>query len=339
MQKIILITLITLNILVAGQQRWADLGNFTLSNGQVIENCQVGYRIYGSADFSSRPVIVVPTWFGGTSAHIGNLAGPDNLFDSTRFTIIAMDALGNGVSSSPSTSATQREDAFPQFTIEDMVKSQHQALTQTLRLNHVFAFVGGSMGGMQVFQWLVSYPDFMDKAVSYVGAPWSSSYGRLVWQAEAAAIEHGLACGQDSLEIAGQVALIQILNAYTPGYRNRMTPAEDAETFSRDYLERFMKNFRVYDWYRQIQAMLAMDVTAAFNGSKSKAVASVKAETLIIVSLQDHLVPPGPAQEWASLADVPPEIFDNDCGHLAPGCEKDRFIRVVNEFLTTSPRE
>ncbi|MFQ6614547.1 MAG: alpha/beta fold hydrolase, partial [Fidelibacterota bacterium] len=245
----------------------------------------------------------------------------------------AMDALGNGVSSSPSNSTAQPDDTFPIFTVRDMVNTQRQALKQTLRITHVYAILGGSMGGMQTFQWLVSYPEFMERAVAYVGAPWSSSYGRLVWKAEAEVIENGLACGQAPEEIARHVSLIQILNAYTPDYRNRSTPASEADQFAQEYLSRFLKNFRVYDWYRQIQAMQKHDVTAAFSGSKSAAVAAVQAPTLIIASRQDHLVPPGPAEEWAALSGADLVVLDNDCGHLAPGCEMKRFVRLVHDFL------
>jgi len=79
--------------------------------------------------------------------------------------------------------------------------------------------------------------------------------------------------------------------------------------------------------------MQSMNVAASFDGSKEAAAKRQKAETLIIVSKQDHLVPPGPAEEWAKLTGSRIVVFDNDCGHLAPGCEMDRFVRVVNEFL------
>jgi homoserine O-acetyltransferase len=73
--------------------------------------------------------------------------------DTSKYFIVATDAIGNGPTTSPSNSQAQPRMAFPRFLIRDMVTSQHRLMTQHLGIPHVVAVVGPSMGGMQSLQW------------------------------------------------------------------------------------------------------------------------------------------------------------------------------------------
>src|SRR6185369_9406579 len=172
----------------AQQQQYANIGDLKLQNSSVIRNCRIGYRTFGHLNTDKSNVVVFPTWAGGTTEQLQSSIGPGKLVDSTRYFVIAIDALSNGVSSSPSNSRLQPRMRFPKFTLRDTIESQHRLLTQVLKIDRAKAIVGISMGGMQVFQWLVAYPNFMEKAIPIVGTPRPAPYDVVLWQAQIEAL-------------------------------------------------------------------------------------------------------------------------------------------------------
>lgn len=184
---IVLILAGTKQALGSESLRYADLGDFRLESGAVINSCRLAYRIEGNMNDEKSKAILVPTWLAGTSKDFVDLGivGAGRMIDSSRYCIISVDSFGNGLSSAPSNSLSQPGAIFPEFTIRDMVNAQHLLLTKHLGVNHLRAVIGFSMGGMQAFQWMISYPDFMDSIVSVAGTPWMTSNDLLVWTAEA----------------------------------------------------------------------------------------------------------------------------------------------------------
>jgi homoserine acetyltransferase len=172
----------------SSELKFGDLGDFKLENGAIIRDCRIAYHTSGKLNDDKSNVVLWPTWFTGSSKQLIPLAGSDGYVDPSRYFVIFVDALGNGISSSPSNSSVQPRMEFPVFTIRDMVNSQYRLLTENLGINHIHAVMGISMGGMQTFQWIVSYPEFMDKAVAIVGSPRLTAYDMLLWRAEESAI-------------------------------------------------------------------------------------------------------------------------------------------------------
>jgi homoserine O-acetyltransferase len=133
-------------------QRFVELGDFRLESGEIIRECRIGYRTFGELNHEKSNAVLFTTWFIGTTEDLVNLIGPGKLVDSSKHFVIAVDAFGNGVSSSPSNSKLQPGPKFPQFSIKDMVNSQHELLTREFKIKHLYAVTGISMGGMQTFQ-------------------------------------------------------------------------------------------------------------------------------------------------------------------------------------------
>jgi homoserine O-acetyltransferase/O-succinyltransferase len=319
-----------------GQQQFADLGDFKLESGATIRNCRLGYRTFGQMDSTKSNVIVFPTWFTGTSKELIEEIGPKGLIDSSRFFVVAIDALGDGVSSSPSNSKDQPHMSFPKFSIRDMVESEHELMTKIFHLNHVKAVMGISMGGMQTFQWMVSYPGYMDYAVPIVGSPKLAPYDIALWTAENDAIRIDPTWKNgDYTEQPARLLLFDISNLV------ESSPARFNEENTREKLDSARadasKNNDVFDANNHImqsEAMMGLDVSRAFGGSMQEAAAAVKAKVLIVVGVSDHMVTPGPALEFARLLHAQVLELQNNCGHGAPGCERERVAAEIARFLS-----
>ena len=338
MRRVLPVVVFLLSIAAAAfaqQQQFADLGDIKLQSGEVLRNCRIGYRTYGQLNTDKSNVILFPTWAGGKTEHMAQGIGAGRFADSTRYYVITVDALSNGVSSSPSNSTQQQRMKFPRITIRDMVETQHELLTRVLHIQHVKAVMGISMGGMQTFQWMVSYPDFMDVAIPIVGSPRLDAYDLVHWQTQLDVIMDDPAWknGDYTEEPARkfEVEFGAILLS-TPEYYNTHTTRQQAIDALANYAKS-TESFDANNKIRQVQAMMALDVSEPFGGSMEKAAAAVKARTLVIASKSDQTVTPQPALDFARLMHATVVELDNDCGHNAPACSEAEVAKAISDFL------
>ena len=309
-----------------GAQQFAEFGEFALQSGGVIADFRLGYRTLGKLNAEKSNAVLWPTWLGGKSQDLLQFAGPGKVVDTNQYFAILVDAIGNGVSSSPSNNKKQARMNFPEFTVRDMVKAEHRLATEVLHLSHLRAVVGLSMGGMQAFEWATAYPDFVDLVVAMAGSPQSTSYDKLLWTAEIDAIEldpawnHGNPTGPLSRGIALEQE-IECMRDTSPGYRvSQTTPAAFPA-----FLEALRKGAQAdggtaSDQIRQRQAILSLDIPGEYGGTMEQAAARIHAKLLVIVSPQDHTVNPDPAMRFAAAAHAPLVKLDSPCGHQSFAC-------------------
>jgi homoserine O-acetyltransferase/O-succinyltransferase len=325
--------LLLTSVSLAQQQRFADLGDFKLQSGEVLRDCRIGYRTVGELNADKSNIIVIPTWAGGTTEQWLGSVGRGKMADTSKYYIILVDALSNGVSSSPSNSALQPHMHFPKITMRDMVDTEHELLTRILHINHVKAFMGISMGGMQTFQWMVEYPDFMDKAIPIVGSPRPAAYDLLHHQAELDAIENDKGWnGGDYTKNPARDA------EYEFGGILLKTPQEFNKTHSREQVLKELAHAKqsqegsdANNKVRQVEAMMSINVAEPYGDSLETAAAHVKAKVLVIVGKEDHAVTPGPAIEFAHLLRAELVVIDDGCGHQY--CDNAKVAKAVAEFL------
>lgn len=314
----------------ASEPKVANLGTCPLENGQVIRDCRLAYRTAGRLNADRSNAVLFPTWFSGNSNGIINLLGPGELVDTTKYHVIAVDAFGNGVSSSPSNSPTQRDSLFPQYSIRDMVRAEHRLVTEVLGLSHLHAVMGISMGGMQTFEWITTYPTFMDKAVSIVGSPQLASWDILLWDTMLEALEQCLAAPCQSP--TGLYRRLMTMANHTPQERSRMTSRDSVERFM-EGLDEVRPTFNAYNTMGQLKAMIGHDVSQPFGGSMERARQAVRAELLVVSSIQDHVVRPEPAQAFAKAIGAQTWDTTHDCGHSVFSCDTGTMGAVINAFL------
>jgi homoserine O-acetyltransferase len=101
------------------------------------------------------------------------LIGPGRAFDTDRYFVVCANVLGGcqgttGPSTTDPATGKPYGSAFPQVTVRDIVRAQHELLCN-LGVRRLAVVVGGSLGGMQVLEWMVMYPDFVEAAIP-VGA-------------------------------------------------------------------------------------------------------------------------------------------------------------------------
>jgi homoserine O-acetyltransferase len=145
--------------------------DFKFHTGEVMPELKLAYTTIG--DPKGQPVLVLHGTGGAgasmlTPAFAGELFGPGQPLDATKYFIILADSVGRGKSSKPSDGLKTK---FPQYNYADMVDAQHRLLTEGLGIKHLRLVIGNSMGGMQTWLWAEKYPQFMDIAVPMASQP------------------------------------------------------------------------------------------------------------------------------------------------------------------------
>ena len=93
---------------VEAPQQFAELGNLRLRSGAVIQDFRLGYRTAGKLNADQSNAVLWPTWLGGKTQDLLKYIGPGNVVDTNRYFVILVDAIGDGVSTSPSNSKAGR---------------------------------------------------------------------------------------------------------------------------------------------------------------------------------------------------------------------------------------
>ena len=152
------------------QGEWV-VRDFRFHTGEVLPELRLHYTTVGAS--TGEPVLILHgTTQSGTNmlapGFAGELFGPGQPLDASRYYLILPDAIGHGKSSKPSNG---QRTGFPKYNYEDMVDAHYRLVTEHLGVRHLRLILGFSMGGMKTWIYAQKYPNDMDTAVPMASLP------------------------------------------------------------------------------------------------------------------------------------------------------------------------
>jgi homoserine O-acetyltransferase len=320
----------------SGNLEFAEFEECTLENGQGIAPCRVGYRRWGRLNKDQSNIVLMPTWYNGSAEALATYGylGPGKIVDTDRYHVIAVNAFGNGISSSPSNHPLAPGDTFPEFSIRDLVTTQHRLLTEKLGIERLHAVVGVSLGGYQVFEWMMQFPEFAKHFVPIEGTPWPTHYDQLLWTAWQKILEAPLEQPVDIERATDLLTAADGLTLWSPEYINRINSATPFTTYFKSIRKKPGQAY-LLDRASQTKALFTHDIRAPYPDFKAHIESISQQSVLAVVFESDMMVNPGPSRELADMMGF--EVFQvpGDCGHMGPEaeCYQGVVARRVQQFL------
>jgi homoserine O-acetyltransferase len=165
------------------------LRDFKFASGETLPELRLHYRSLGKPLKDEKGVVrnavLITHGTTGTSGQFirpefaGELFGPGQPLDATKFFIVLPDGIGHGKSTKPSDGLHAK---FPGYGYRDMVEAEYRLLTEGLGVNHARLIFGTSMGGMHTWVWGETHPDFMDALMPMASLPTQVSGRNRAWR-------------------------------------------------------------------------------------------------------------------------------------------------------------
>ena len=289
--------------------------NFHTEGGVTLPEARVVYGTYGHLNAAHDNAMLLPSHYMANLHGYEWLMGPGHVLDPSKYFLITTELFGNGSSSSPSnTPEPFHGPRFPVMTIRDNVQAVHQLLTEELKITHVQAVIGFSMGAQQAFQWAVSYPAFADKVVATSGTAKNYPHGVVRLEGQIAALTADAAFKNGDYTEQPKKGMEAFATVWTGWLfsqewwrRELWKSTEPPGTTFAQVLTHFQTNFipgaDANDLILQMRTWEAHDVgtTPGFGGDVERALRSIKVPLLYMPSETDLYFPVGDARYEAQF--------------------------------------
>ena len=293
--------------------------DFAFESGASLKDMKVGYATHGALNPRRDNAILVTH---GTSANrhtFDPYIGPGKAFDTNKYFIISVDAIGGGTSSSPKDGLGVD---FPRYSIRDMVKAQHDLVTKGLNLSGILATGGSSMGAFQALEWGIHFPDFVKGLLLIVPAARSPINIKAVidTMVEVVKLDPNWNEGRytqnptQGLSAAGMVFGTWFLSDLY--LESRTTPTAYNEALM--VMAKAYVDWDAVSWMWRYLASREHDASKPFGGDMKKALRMVKAKALVMPSATDRVLPLFGAHELRDgIAGAVYEEIPSLMGHMA----------------------
>ncbi len=275
----------------------AELGEFRLEGGGVINNLRMSYVTHGTLNEARDNAILFVHGFAANH-HTDHLIGPGKAFDTNKYYVIASDSFGStqtGFDHSTSATTSGLKMDFPPYNGRDMINAEHKFVTAGLGIDHLVAVAGISMGGGKALQFAVSHPDFMDAAISIVGsAGLSSSMSFLADLLLRSAIENCAGWEGGNYDENPRNCAAAALTGIIPQFYTRdwwdenVASDEEFKAWHRRWWDTYLGVQYARDLYLMSTAPGAVADTPGFKGDLAAALGAIKAKVLFIISPHDQ---------------------------------------------------
>jgi len=323
----------------------------TLRSGKVLPEYELVVETYGTLNSDKTNAVLICHALSGDHHAAGfnsesdskpgwwdSCIGPGKAIDTNLFFVVSLNNLGGCAGSTGPASINPKTNQyygpdFPVVTVRDWVNSQ-QRLMQRMEIPGWAAVVGGSLGGMQVLRWAISFPEHVRHAICIAAAPKLSAqniaFNEIARHSitsdrdfhEGRYLEKGTYPKQ-GLMLARMVGHITYLSdsAMRAKFGKSVSnfEQESSENFGRDlrsgklsfgfnvdfqvesYLhyqgERFSENFDANTYLLMTKALDYFDPTVDFEGDLSKAFANSDCKFLLMSFSTDWRFPPERSRE------------------------------------------
>jgi homoserine O-acetyltransferase len=314
-------------------KHYSPSDDLILEGGARLKNITIAYETYGKLNKERSNAIMVCHALSG-DAHVAGwhdgdrkpgwwdiIIGPGKALDTNKYFIICSNVLGGckgttGPSSINNATGEPYGLEFPIITIKDMVTVQ-KMLVDHLDIDQLFAVIGGSMGGMQVLQWCITYPDMVRMAIPIATSAYSSPQQIAFNEVGRRAIISDLKWNNgeyysgefpdEGLALARMIAHITYLSnesMYEKFGRRLQDKEELSFDLSTDFQVESYLHYQGSSFTKRFDANTYLYITKAIDyfdltehGSLAEAFKNIKTKFLIISVDSDWLYPPSQSKE------------------------------------------